>query len=129
MKRSTERILTTHTGSLPRPDDLAALLLGHDQREVQKDRRVEQRVGEAVREVVRRQVEAGVDVIDDGEAGKVGYSTYVTDRLTGFDGQGQAQPAGVEDMEFPEYYQSLTGRRSQLQRPACSGPISWRGED
>src|SRR5262245_31501028 len=87
MKRSTERILTTHTGSLPRPRDLTTMLEALDAGNPPPTTAFEERVKHAVAEVVRHQVEAGVDVVNDGEQGKVGYSTYVRHRLTGFDGE------------------------------------------
>jgi 5-methyltetrahydropteroyltriglutamate--homocysteine methyltransferase len=90
MKRSIDRILTTHTGSLPRPMDLSAMLEEFDSGELRDGEKFESRVREAVAEVVKIQVDAGVDVVSDGEQGKVGYSTYVRHRLTGFDGEGSA---------------------------------------
>ena len=88
MKRSIDRILTTHTGSLPRPMDLTAMLEALDSGAMPDRTTFETRVRAAVAEVVRNQVESGVDVVSDGEQGKVGYSTYVRHRLTGFDGEG-----------------------------------------
>src|SRR6185295_2498452 len=87
MKASTDRILTTHTGSLPRPDDLTALLEALDTGTVPDIAAFEARVRQAVADVVRAQREAGVDIVSDGEQGKVGYSTYVRHRLTGFGGR------------------------------------------
>ena len=84
MKRSTERILTTHTGSLPRPADLVQMVEGHDQREVRANPGFESRVKEAVAEVVRKQADVGIDVLTDGEMSKVAFSAYVTERVTGF---------------------------------------------
>ena len=76
MKRSTDRILTTHTGSLPRPPDLTELLEGLDTGAAAVDQGAfDARVRRAVADIVRQQVEAGVDVVSDGEQGKVGYST------------------------------------------------------
>jgi len=92
MKRSTERILTTHTGSLPRPWDLTTLLEQLDAGTLADPSAFERRVREAVVEVVRKQIDAGVDVVNDGEQGKVGYSTYVRHRLTGFGGQSAVAP-------------------------------------
>src|SRR6185369_8631017 len=81
MKRSTDHILTTHTGSLPRPEDLAEMIWAReDNREAPG---FDERVRGAVSEVVRHQVETGLDVIDDGEMGKPSYATYVKDRLAG----------------------------------------------
>src|SRR5215475_8373946 len=102
MKHSTDRILTTHTGSLPRPEDLVTMLYAKDKGEPQDQAVFEKRVSDAVVEMVRKQVECGVDVVNDGEAGKIGYSTYVKDRLTGF--EGAAAPVRAADLlEFPAY--------------------------
>jgi 5-methyltetrahydropteroyltriglutamate--homocysteine methyltransferase len=128
MKRSTNRILTTHTGSLPRPDDLVSMVEGHDQQELRNNPSFEQRVKEAVRDVVREQVAADVDVINDGEVSKVGYATYVTERLTGFDGDSRAARPQVEAADFPEFYQQRVPGTGSLKRPVCTGPIAWRGD-
>jgi len=124
MKRSTDRILTTHTGSLPRPPDLAALLDALDTGAATDPAALEARVRRAVADIVRQQVDAGVDVVSDGEQGKVGYSTYVRHRLTGFDGQsGAAKRADWAD--FPEAA-ARAERRAAIMRPACNGPIDWK---
>jgi 5-methyltetrahydropteroyltriglutamate--homocysteine methyltransferase len=124
MKRSTERILTTHTGSLPRPPDLAAMLEALDGGGAFDQAAFEARVRRAVAEIVRRQVETGVDVVNDGEQGKVGYSTYVRHRLTGFGGQ-SAVPSRADWADFPEAA-ARAERRSAVARPSCNGPIDWR---
>src|ERR671932_2512574 len=103
MRRSDDGILTTHTGSLPRPDDLVAMVEGRDQRDLHADPAFARRVEAAVAEVVRAQVEAGVTVVNDGEMSKVGYSTYVTDRLTGFAERDAPVRPSVETRDFPEY--------------------------
>jgi 5-methyltetrahydropteroyltriglutamate--homocysteine methyltransferase len=124
MKRSTERILTTHTGSLPRPRDLTAMLEALDAGTTPDPAAFDARVRGAVADVVRRQMEAGVDVVNDGEQGKVGYSTYVRHRLTGFGGQsGVAMRADWAD--FPEAAARL-GRSTAVSRPSCNGPIEWK---
>ena len=124
MKRSSERILTTHTGSLPRPADLAVMLEALDSGTPPEALAFETRVRRAVAEIVRRQVDAGIDVVSDGEQGKVGYSTYVRHRLTGFGGQsGAAKRADWAD--FPEAA-ARAERRSLVSRPACNGPIDWK---
>src|SRR5258705_731151 len=87
MKRSSERILPTHTGSLPRAGDLTTMLETLDAGTLPDPAALEARVRRAVGDVVRQQVEAGVDIVNDGEQGKVGYSAYVRHRLTGFGGQ------------------------------------------
>lgn len=128
MRRSTDRILTTHTGSLPRPDDLVSMVEGHDQQELRNNPAFEQRVKLAVQEVVSEQVAAHVDVVNDGEVSKVGYATYVTERLTGFDGASRTAPPQVEAADFPDFYQQRVLGAGSLKRPVCTGPITWRGD-
>ncbi|PYM18362.1 MAG: epoxyalkane--coenzyme M transferase [Candidatus Rokuibacteriota bacterium] len=124
MKRSTERILTTHTGSLPRPWDLTTLLEQLDAGTLADPSAFERRVREAVVEVVRKQIDAGVDVVNDGEQGKVGYSTYVRHRLTGFGGQSAVAPR-ADWADFPEAA-ARSERPSGISRPACNGAIEWK---
>jgi len=124
MKRSTERILTTHTGSLPRPADLTTMLEALDTGAAPDPAAFDARVRRAVADVVRQQLEAGLDVVNDGEQGKVGYSTYVRHRLTGFGGQ-SAVPRRADWADFPEAA-ARTERRSTVARPACNGPIDWK---
>ncbi len=124
MKRSTDRILTTHTGSLPRPADLTAMLEALDTGAPTDPAAFEARVRRAVADIVRMQVDAGVDVVSDGEQGKVGYSTYVRHRLTGFDGQ-SGVAARADWADFPEAA-ARSERRSAVARPACNGPIDWK---
>src|SRR5437763_16761411 len=83
MKRSTNRILTTHVGSLPRPEDLRALILQKQQGETVDDNAFAARVKSAVAETVRRQAEAGIDIVADGEQGRGGFIPCVNERLTG----------------------------------------------
>jgi len=128
MKRSTDRILTTHTGSLPRPEDVLSIVEGHDQQELRDNAALEQRVKDAVREVVRQQADTHVDVVNDGEVSKVGYSTYVTERLTGFEGDSRPQRPQVEAADFPEFYQQRVPGGGMIKRPVCTGPITWRGD-
>jgi 5-methyltetrahydropteroyltriglutamate--homocysteine methyltransferase len=122
MKRSTERILTTHTGSLPRPWDLTTTLEALGAGTMPDPAAFDTRVRSAVAEVVRKQVEVGVDIINDGEQGKVGYSTYVRHRLTGFGGE-SAMPTRADWADFPEA--AARQGRSTVVRPACNGPVAW----
>jgi 5-methyltetrahydropteroyltriglutamate--homocysteine methyltransferase len=129
MKRSTERILTTHTDSLPRPSDLLTLIQAMESGA--GDVAVfEARVRSAVAEIVRKQVEAGVDIVNDGEMGKPSYATYVKDRLTGFaeTSEPEVMMAQADLAEFPEYRERYRARRAGvgavLRRPACTGPVS-----
>ena len=93
MKRSTEHILTTHTGSLPRPPELTEALLAPRPRRGRRRAALDDQSATAVADVVRRQAEAGVDVVNDGEASKIGYSTYVKERLDGLRRRGRRRPA------------------------------------
>ncbi|MFQ6026642.1 MAG: cobalamin-independent methionine synthase II family protein [Dehalococcoidia bacterium] len=127
MKRSTDRILTTHTGSLPRPMDLTAMLEAWDSGEALDQGSFQNRVQTAVAEVVRNQVECGVDLVSDGEQGKVGYSTYVRHRLTGFEGEGSVT-ARSDWADFPEAV-ARQPRASTVVRPACDGPIEWKDSE
>ncbi len=124
MKLSTDRILTTHTGSLPRAQDLTTALEALDSGRVPDPEAFDARVRRAVGDIVRQQLEAGVDIVNDGEQGKVGYSTYVRHRLTGFDGQA-AVPIRADWADFPEAA-ARGERRSTIMRPACNGPIEWK---
>src|SRR5258705_9831118 len=88
MIRSTERFLTTHTGSLPRPDDLVRMMYAKEEGVPVEPAALAARIRTAVAEVVEKQVAAGVDVVNDGEMSKPSYATYVKDRLAGFGGSG-----------------------------------------
>jgi 5-methyltetrahydropteroyltriglutamate--homocysteine methyltransferase len=128
MKRSTDRILSTHTGSLPRPAELVSMEEGHDQRDLQNDERFEQQVKAAVRDIVRKQIDTGVDVVNDGEASKVSYATYVTERLTGFGDASRAMRPQVEAGMFPDFYRERGMNPNAIHRPVCTGPITWQGD-
>lgn len=128
MKRSVARILTTHTGSLPRSPRLQELLR---EREEQRDfdaAILAAGVREGVAEVVARQRNAGIDVVNDGEQGRSQYATYVKERLTGFEGERtvRARPR-LDDADFPEFAATQTHFSSRnLPQPACTGPIAWK---
>ena len=126
MKRSTDRILTTHTGSLPRPQDLIDMLRQADAGQPVDQAAFNARVRSAVSEIVQKQAAAGIDIVNDGEMGKPGYSTYVKDRLTGFKGQSRVLTAQGEATDFPEWNQRRQGGpQVQFSRPTCTGPIEW----
>ena len=127
MKRSTEHVLTTHTGSLPRPPALLEALQRRDHGETE-DATLAQQVSEAVHDVVRRQAQSGVSVVNDGEAGKIGYSTYVKERLDGFGGEGGLGGLPADLVEFPDYMQRVMGGLD-FEMPACVGPVSYRDLD
>ena len=88
------RFLTTHVGSLPRPDDLIAMMWAREDGIPVDKAAMEERVCRAVDEVVARQTKAGIDIVNDGEMGKPSYATYVKDRLAGFEG-GKSDDIGI----------------------------------
>ncbi|HLQ31525.1 MAG TPA: cobalamin-independent methionine synthase II family protein [Chloroflexota bacterium] len=131
MERSTDRILTTHTGSLPRPEDLVELLYASESGQAPDPASLDRRVAEAVVASVRQQVEAGVDVVNDGEMGKISYSTYVTGRLSGYEGQVHVPRRPRPDaIDFPEWDEQTRPARAsfRVQRLACTGPIRYIGQ-
>jgi 5-methyltetrahydropteroyltriglutamate--homocysteine methyltransferase len=127
MIRSTERFLTTHTGSLPRPEDLIRTMYAKEEG-VPIDRpALAARVRSAVAEVVQKQADAGIDLINDGELSKPSYATYVKDRLAGFGGTGNTFV--YQDLaDFPKLQQKVFGDpgRSRRKTPACNAPIAVR---
>lgn len=130
MKRSTERILTTHAGSLPRPSEVLQLVEGRDQRQVLAQPGAAELIDAAIRVAVDKQADVGIDVPSDGEMGRVGFSAYVTERLSGFDGAPRPMAAPVERSMFPEFYAEVAaGPGGGFQWPACNGPITWRGPE
>ena len=114
MKRSTNHILTTHTGSLPRPTDLVDMVLRKEEKQAVDEDVLAMRVRSAVAEVVHRQAEVGVTVLNDGEQGKPGYSTYMKDRLTGFEGESTA--AAVSVSRFGKTKTGFSGLKRSLQK-------------
>jgi len=127
MRRSTERILTTHTGSLPRPDELTKVMFAKEEGVPVDTAALAARIKAAVADVVGRQVAAGLDVIDDGEYSKPSYATYVKDRLSGFGGE--SHPLTYRDLvDFPGMARRVFGDpgRARRKTPACTGPIAVR---
>jgi 5-methyltetrahydropteroyltriglutamate--homocysteine methyltransferase len=126
MKRSTDRILTTHTGSLPRTAKVVELLLAEQQKPGARKAELDAAVREAIAYVVGKQIECGVDVVNDGEQGRTDYTVHVLDRLAGFAGE-STPPLGTGDPEFPELAQLLAQFASPFQhRPSCNGDVGWK---
>jgi 5-methyltetrahydropteroyltriglutamate--homocysteine methyltransferase len=129
VKRSQDRVLTTHTGSLPRPPDLLPILLAPNDAEAACER-----VREAVQEAVQKQVAAGIDVLSDGEMGKPGFVQYIQDRLTGFQGNNASRRFSPRDLlDYPEVAQRLfvTADGKEQPRPpmpANDGPVEYIGQ-
>ena len=127
MKRSTDRFLTTHTGSLPRPEDLIRTMYAKQEGVPVDAVALERRVAAAVTEVVQKQSAAGIDVINDGEMSKPSYATYITDRLSGFGGTGNTFV--YQDLaDFPNLAKRVFGDpgRSRRKTPACNAAIGVR---
>ena len=127
MIRSTERFLTTHTGSLPRPDDLIRMMYAKEEGVPVDPAALGLRVRSAVAEIVQKQADAGIDLVNDGELSKPSYATYVKDRLAGFGGTGNTFI--YQDLDdFPKLRQKVFGDpgRSRRKTPACNAPISVR---
>ncbi len=139
MKRSNQRILTTHVGSLPRPPDLLQMIQAKERGEPLDAEAYARRVASAVAEVVRKQAESGIDIVADGEMGRFGFIPYVNERLAGIEprksaGRGSNWGQSREYLAFPEYYQwasempGAAGRNPPTQW-VCTGPIAYRGRD
>jgi 5-methyltetrahydropteroyltriglutamate--homocysteine methyltransferase len=139
MKRSTDRILATHTGSLARPNDLLDLMKAKVKGELYDEEAYAERTRSAVAEVVRKQAESGIDIVTDGEQGKPGFFAYVRERLAGFEPKGPDRGArkewAAEVAAFPEYYEQYFSRRMMGGSIAprtplvCTGPVSYRGQE
>jgi 5-methyltetrahydropteroyltriglutamate--homocysteine methyltransferase len=127
MIRSTERFLTTHTGSLPRPDDLVRVMYAKEEGVPVERAALAARIRSAVADAVRRQRDAGIDIVNDGEMSKPSYATYVKDRLAGFGGTGNTFV--YQDLaDFPNLAKRVFGDpgRSRRKTPACNAPIAVR---
>jgi 5-methyltetrahydropteroyltriglutamate--homocysteine methyltransferase len=129
MKRSTSRILTTHTGSLPRSPELQELLRQREERRSLDQAAFAEGVRTAVADVVQQQIAIGLDAINDGEQERSQYATYVKERLTGFEGERlmRARPR-LGDTDFPDYVATHQSSAS-IPQPACTGPITWKDKE
>jgi 5-methyltetrahydropteroyltriglutamate--homocysteine methyltransferase len=124
MKTSTERILTTHVGSLPRPQDVVDLLFAQDRGEPVDQGLFDSTMKRGVADAIQKQQESGVDIVSDGETSKISYATYIRHRLTGFEGD-SSRPTPQDLDDFPEYRDRLVaaGHSATYKRPVCKGPI------
>jgi len=130
MRRSTERFLTTHAGSLPRPDDLIRMMFAKEEGVPIDSAALDARIATAVAEIVGKQQSAGVDLVNDGEMSKPSYATYIKDRLAGFGGESNTfRYADLDD--FPALARRVFNDpgRARRKTPACIGPISVRDKD
>jgi 5-methyltetrahydropteroyltriglutamate--homocysteine methyltransferase len=135
MKTSTDRILTTHVGSLPRPDDLFDLMAARMDGKPVEETAFAGRVRQAVADSVRQQVEAGLDIVSDGEMGKPSFITYAAQRLDGLEKREGARPSPFatsrETLSFPDFYQSEAAAQVSASRRrarmVCAAPIKYKG--
>jgi 5-methyltetrahydropteroyltriglutamate--homocysteine methyltransferase len=125
MKHSTDRILTTHVGSLPRSQAVTDVLFARERNEAGNAQSAAAVITDAVAEVVKRQVAVGIDVVSDGEMSKISYATYIAERLSGFGGDTPREP-GQDLVEFPGLLKKLADRGStaKYRRPRCIAEIS-----
>lgn len=124
MKYSADRILTTHTGSLPRPASVTEMVFAKERGEPFDEAAFETTIASAVEETVRRQVATGIDVVSDGEMSKISYATYIKERISGFEGDSPRRPpADLED--FPTLMEKLAraGGTPEYKRPCCRGAV------
>jgi 5-methyltetrahydropteroyltriglutamate--homocysteine methyltransferase len=127
MKRSVDRFLTTHTGSLPRPPDLVDMMFAKEEGVPVETAALARRIRGAVAEVVQKQLASGVDIVNDGEMSKPSYATYIKDRLEGFGGTGNTYV--YQDLvDFPDLARRVFGDpgRSRRKSPACNAAIKLR---
>ena len=131
MKRSTQRILTTHTGSLPREEEIGELLLTREKGDALDPSQMEAASRRAVARCVDRQLDAGLDIINDGEQSKPSYATYIIDRLSGFEGERRKKfPKRLDSADFPQWAKLKAPKGlAALRVPTCTGPIAWKDFD
>lgn len=124
MKTSTDRILVTLVGSLPRSQAVTDVLFARERGEPRDESTARAIIADAVTDAVRRQVASGVDVVSDGEMSKISYATYIKDRLTGFSGDTPREP-GQDLVEFPRILKRLadTGATAKYKRPRCVAEV------
>src|SRR4051812_45988183 len=130
MTTSRDRFLTTHTGSLPRPEDLIRMMFAKEEGVPVEPRALAARIRGAVAEIVARQSAAGIDVVNDGEMSKPSYATYIKDRLNGFGGESQPPPY-PDLVAYPGLHQKVYGDRGRARRkmPGCNAPITVRDRE
>jgi 5-methyltetrahydropteroyltriglutamate--homocysteine methyltransferase len=124
MKHSTDRILTTHVGSLPRPRKVAELIFAKEREEDYDPSEFDETIAIAVKDTVARQVEVGMDIVSDGEMSKISYATYIKERISGFEGDSPRDPP-KDLQEYPSFLekQAQSGGTPSYKRPKCTGDI------
>lgn len=138
MLTSKDRFITTHVGSLPRPQELVEVMIAQDQGKTVDPAEYDEKLARAVDDVVKKQIELGVDVIDDGEFSKRGFAVYAHERLGGLEETGKARPSpwanSRESQAFPEFYAAEQTVKDRKPTPSsmqmvCTAPITYKGKD
>jgi 5-methyltetrahydropteroyltriglutamate--homocysteine methyltransferase len=131
MKLSTDRILTTHTGSMPRGEPLSSMLIDQEEGKRVDLKKVDEVTDDRVAYIIRKQMEVGIDIPNDGEQGRVGFQTYVPQRWSGFGGK-SSRPFGREFVEFPKFTERMQARIPKTGRvfdaPEAIDEVHYRGE-
>ena len=124
MKYSRQRILTTHVGSLPRPEKVTELIFAKEREEEFDHSDFDETIAAAVKNTVARQVDCGVDIVSDGEMSKISYATYIKERISGFEGDAPRSPP-QDLLDYPSFLekQARTGGTPSYKRPKCTGEI------
>ncbi len=143
MKRSTDRIRTTHTGSIPRPKEIFEFMKARASGQPVEEKSFEEALKKNVAEIVRRQVESGIDVVNDGECGKPSFNNYVAERVGGFEARippggipvptGPMGVGGRDSLMFPDYYKNVLEHNPfvnviRMAPRVCIGPITYIGQ-
>jgi 5-methyltetrahydropteroyltriglutamate--homocysteine methyltransferase len=129
MHKSTDRILTTHAGSIPRGEPLGQMLIDEEAGKPVDDSALQSEINSRVSRVLERQAQAGIDVVNDGEQGRVGFQTYVTQRMSGFGGVSK-RPYGKEFIEYPQFTKRMMERLGKISKvfdaPEAIADIKYR---
>src|SRR6202451_3724571 len=123
--KSSDRILTTHVGSLPGPREVVDILFAQDRGEAIDEKKFDATIRSAVADAVNKQAEAGLDIVSDGEMGKISYATYIRHRLTGFEPGNVPRATPQDQDDFPAFRDKIAaaGATPKYIRPICKGPI------
>ena len=131
MKLSTDRILTTHAGSMPRGEPLSSMLIDQEDGKRIDRRKIDEVTDDRVAHIIKKEVEAGIDIPNDGEQGRVGFQTYIPQRWSGFGGK-SSRPYGREFVEFPKFTERMMARIPKTGKvfdaPEAIGEVQYHGE-
>jgi len=134
MHYSTDRILVTHAGSLPRPHDLRAMVVAKSAGESYEAETLNRRLKESVADIVRRQIDAGIDIVNDGELSKYNFTDYVRERIAGYEarpnsGRRRLSMTARDEQKFPDYFTAVPRAQALGPRtmPVCVEPLRYVG--